>query len=194
MPCPEKFRESLIKFDVDASIIEQINTGFEQVVSSTPKKIKASYFKRAVDIMDEKVDAGKKRDILDWNACCKSGAREKASKAFARENKELPWKERLAKISEEDYMGTPVLNEDGTITVHAVYYRDGDKYACSCPNFNKLKRDYPVSKTYCFCCGGHFRFHYQIMLGLKLRVKEVVSSPLNSEGEMPCVFIMEIIG
>lgn len=33
--------------------------------------------------MDEKVDAGKKRDILDWNACCKSGAREKASKAFA---------------------------------------------------------------------------------------------------------------
>ena len=102
MPCPEKFRESLIKFDVDASIIDQINAGFEQVVSSTPKKIKASYFKRAIDIMDEKVDAGKKRDMLDWNACCKSGAREKASKAFARENKELPWKERLAKIREED--------------------------------------------------------------------------------------------
>ena len=60
MPCPEKFRESLIKFDVDASIIDQINAGFEQVVSSTPKKIKASYFKRAIDIMDEKVDAGKK--------------------------------------------------------------------------------------------------------------------------------------
>lgn len=40
MPCPEKFRESLIKFDVDASIIDQINTGFGQVVSSTPKKIK----------------------------------------------------------------------------------------------------------------------------------------------------------
>lgn len=60
MPCPEKFRESLIKFDVDASIIDQINTGFEQVVSSTPKKIKASYFKRAIDIMDEKVDAGKR--------------------------------------------------------------------------------------------------------------------------------------
>ena len=113
---------------------------------------------------------------------------------LARENKELPWKERLAKIREEDYMGTPILNEDGTITVHAVYYRDGDKYSCSCPNFNKLKRDYPVSKTYCFCCGGHFRFHYEIMLGLKLRVKEVVSSPLDSEGEKPCVFIMEIIG
>lgn len=156
MPCPEKFRESLIKFDVDASIIEQINTGFEQVVSSTPKKIKASYFKRAVDIMDEKVDAGKKRDILDWNACCKSGSREKASKAFARENKELPWKERLAKISEEDYMGTPVLNEDGTITVHAVYYRDGDKYACSCPNFNKIEKGLSCLKDLLFLLRGAF--------------------------------------
>ena len=74
----------------------------------------------------------KKRDMLDWNACCKSGAREKASKAFARENKELPWKERLAKIRKRT-IWEPPLNEDGTITVHAVYYRDGDKYACSCP-------------------------------------------------------------
>ncbi len=41
-------------------LLNQINTGFGQVVSSTPKKIKASYFKRAIDIMDEKVDAGKK--------------------------------------------------------------------------------------------------------------------------------------
>lgn len=61
---------------------------------------------------------------------------------------------KTGKIREEDYMGTPILNEDGTITVHAVYYRDGDKYACSCPNFNKLKRDYPVSKTYCFAAEG----------------------------------------
>ena len=66
-----------------------------------------------------------------------------------------------------------MLNEDGTITIHAVTYRLGEKFACACPNYNRLKRDYPVSRTYCLCCAGHFRYHYEIMLGVKLRLLSV---------------------
>ena len=39
-------------------------------------------FKQAVDIMSEQVEPQKLQDVFEWNACCKGGVREKASKAF----------------------------------------------------------------------------------------------------------------
>ena len=84
-------------------------------------------------------------------------------------------------------MGRPIRNEDGTITIHAVYYSDGEKFLCACPNYNGVKRDYGVSRNYCFCCAGHFKYHYEIMLGVKLKTLEVVSSPLDSDGKNPCI-------
>lgn len=193
MPCPEKFKESLEKFQVDEEVIKLINKGYENVVSKSPKEMKANYFQRAVDIMENKLQEEKIKEILQWNACCKSGARLKASKDFFKANKELTLEEKLNKISEVPNMGFPALNNDGTITVHAVNYKIGDKYHCACSNFSKSKADFKVSKTYCHCCGGHFLFHYEKMLGLKLKVKEVISSPLDSEGKNPCVFKLEII-
>ena len=84
-------------------------------------------------------------------------------------------------------MGEPALNGDGSITLRAVSYYDGEKFLCACPNFNGVKRDYSVSKNYCFCCAGHFKHHYEIMLGLKLKTLEIISSPLDSRGKNPCV-------
>lgn len=80
MPSPEKFIESLKMFCVEENIREQINEGFEGIVSKTPKKRKAAYFKRAIDIMTEKVDPEKLQEVFEWNACCKSGARERHQK------------------------------------------------------------------------------------------------------------------
>lgn len=193
MPCPEKFKESLEKFNVDTDTIAKINHGYEDIVSKTPKKIKAAYFKRAVDIMTEEVDAEKLQDILEWNACCKGGSREKASKAFAKENAHLSMEEKLEQIKRVPYMGYPVKNEDGTITVKAVSYSNGERYLCACPNFNRLKYDYSVSKNYCFCCAGHFKHHYEIMLGVKLKTLEIVSSPLDSNGKNPCVMKFAVL-
>jgi hypothetical protein len=70
------------------------------------------------------------------------------------------------------------------------WFVDG-KFKCACPNFNKLKDIPTVSSTYCLCCAGHFRYHYQNMLGVKLKTKEIVSSPLDSDGNNPCAFIFE---
>ena len=187
MPSLGKFQQSLEKFGVDEKVIEQINEGFGVVDSKTSKKERALYFKRAVDIMEENMEAPKLQEIFEWNACCKGGGREKASKAFAKENGHLSLEEKLELIKDVPYMGRPVRNEDGTITVHAVYYSDGEKFLCACSNFNGVKRDYSVSKKYCFCCAGHFKYHYEIMLGVKLETLEIVSSPLDSEGENPCI-------
>lgn len=192
MPSPDKFIESLEKYEVDKKIITEINEGYEDIVSGASKPQKAAYFKRAVEIMENKLEPETTQEILEYNGCCKSGAREKASKAFAKEYANLPWQERLDKIVNVPNMGKPELNKDGTITLHAVYFHDGEKFNCACPNNNKVKRDYPVSKTYCFCCAGHFKYHYDIMLGVKLNVLEIVSSPLDSEGEKPCVMRLAV--
>lgn len=187
MPCPEKFKESLELFGVEQGVISQINEGYEDISSKTSKKTKVLYFKRAVDIMKDQLDREKLQEVFEWNACCKGGAREKASKAFAKENWNLSIDEKLERVKDVPSMGKPIRNEDGTITVNAVSYHDGEKYKCACSNFNKLKFDYSVSKNYCYCCAGHFKYHYEIMLGVKLKTLEIVSSPLDSNGEYPCV-------
>jgi len=193
MPCVEKFRETLEKFNIDEKIISKINEGYENVVSKSPKKIKAAYFKRALDIMADYLDPQIIHDIFEMNACCKSGSREKASKTFAKEYAGCSLDEKLEKIKHVPYMGVPVKNDDGTITVNAVsYYRDG-RFMCACSNFNNLKYDYAVSKDYCFCCAGHFKYHYEIMLGVQLKTIEIVSSPLDSGGRDACVIKFEIM-
>lgn len=50
-----------------------------------------------------------------------------------------------------------------------------------------------VSRNYCVCCAGHFKHHYEIMLGVKLKTIEIVSSPLDSNGENPCVIKFAIV-
>ena len=187
MPCPEKFRETMKQFELPESTVRQIESGYEEITSKTNKKLTAAYFKRAIDILTEQVEPQIMIDLLAANGCCKGGAREKASKAFAKANHDKSLEEKLALIPSVPHMGRPVLNEDGSITVHAVYYSDGEKYLCACSNYHRTKRDYPVSKNYCFCCAGHFQHHYEIMLGVKLRPIEIISSPLDSEGKNPCV-------
>ncbi len=193
MPSLGKFEESLVKFNVDEKIISQINEDLGIIDSKTSKKERALYFKRAVDIMNECIEPEKFQEIFEWNACCKGGVREKASKAFAKKNANLSFEEKLELIKDVPNMGRPVRNEDGTITIYAVYYSDGEKFLCACSNYNGVKRDYSVSRNYCFCCAGHFKYHYEIMLGVKLKTLEVVSSPLDSEGKNPCIIKYTIL-
>lgn len=192
MPCPEKFKESLIEFNIHPQLVSQINAGYEELVSRSPKKIKAAYFQRAIELMDQQMSFNERYQVLDFNACCKGGAREKAVKAFIKENQQLSLAEKIQKVHMVQHMGNPTLNGDGTLTT-GIYWQVDGVYKCPCPNFNGLKDTPKVSKTYCLCCGGHFRHHYQNMLGIKLKTKEIVSSPLESGGKEPCIIVFEIV-
>ena len=195
MPSPEKFRETLAEFAVDEATVRRINAGYEDVVSKTNKKIKSAYFKQALDVMNERLPKERVQEIIEANACCKSGARLKASKEFARMNHNLPMEKRLDKISERPYMnmGTAELDSDGFLIVHAVSYRSEDRFECACPTISHVKRDYAIPREYCYCCGGHFKFHYEIMLDVKLELCSIVSSPHDTDGQEPCVFKYRIV-
>lgn len=68
MPCPEKFRETLAQLDFPQEITDRINQGFEDLVSSSPKKKKALYFKRATDILCENCDMEAVHTLYEHNA------------------------------------------------------------------------------------------------------------------------------
>ncbi|MBE6809689.1 MAG: hypothetical protein E7521_01355 [Ruminococcaceae bacterium] len=187
MPSIEKFKESLSLFRIDDNVIAQINEGYSNIDNKAPQKVRYAYFKRALDIMETQVDYEKLKEVFEWNACCKGGVRAMASNTFAKENEYLSIDERIEKIKYVSNMGSPVRNQDGTITVNAVsYWRDG-RFLCACSNCNGLNLDYKMSKNYCFCCAGHFKHHYEIMLGVALKTLEIISSPLDSDGKNPCI-------
>lgn len=193
MPCPEKFRESLKEFHMEEEIIHQVNEGYEDLVSSSPKKRRAAYFKRATDILMSNANVEDVHNLYESNACCKGGTREKASKAFAKKYAGEDYTERIKHVDEVPYMGTAVLEKDNVICVHAVHYVVSDKFSCACTNFNKSGYSEKVLKDYCYCCAGHFLHHYQIMLGVKLKTLEIVFSPLDSDGLEPCVIRFLVI-
>lgn len=196
MPSPEKFRETLDEFEVKKEIIDEMCCGFGKLSSKTSKKIKSSFFRQALEVMNEKLPSETVQEILEANACCKSGARLKNSKEFARIHANFSILDRLKLISARPYlnMGSAELDENGYLVVHAVAYHPGERFECACPTVSKIKCDAPIPREYCYCCGGHFKFHYEIMLEAKLKLVEIVSSPHDTDGEKPCAFRYEFIG
>ena len=194
MPSPEKFHETLIEYGISEDIISKIEYGYEDITTKTKKETKSKYFKQALFVMERELGLEKTKEVFEANGCCKSGARLKASKEFARINADLSIEERLAKIRKAPYMnmGSPALDENGDIIVHAVNYILEGKFSCACPTISKQTVQ-PDTKNYCYCCSGHFKFHYEIMIGCKLSVAEIVSSPLDSAGAEPCVIRYEIV-
>lgn len=194
MPSPEKFKETLIKYNVESSIIERINSGYEELVSKSSRRNKRDYFKRAMNMFDNEVSRDIVVDLMDDNGCCKShSARDKASNEFAKINANKSIEERIPLISSVKNMGVPKLTEDGKLYILAVQYFKDDQFHCACPSINTgKKKEEAVSRTYCMCCAGHFRYHYQVMLGRKLKLDSVFTSPLDSDGKEPCSFVFQI--
>lgn len=73
MPSPDKFKETLENYQVNQEIVEEIYTGLGNLKSRTDMKTKAAFFKQALEIMNTKLSKEKVKEILEANACCKSG-------------------------------------------------------------------------------------------------------------------------
>ena len=84
------------------------------------------------------------------------------------------------------------LNCDGTLSV-SWGYEDKGRYICVCPIMEKLSKSATVSITFCGCCSGHIKYHFEQDLEVKLRLIETVSSPLSSNGEKYCEHRFEIV-
>jgi hypothetical protein len=189
MPSNKKMGESMRMIGIPDEIISRFDCADQKGNRPEPKIA-------FIDLMEKLLTKDQYLAVMEREGCCKGGQRDKDCKAFGKENKDKPFTEKLSLLSNVHYIMAPRLNGVGSITVTMQGHQNGvhtGRTTCSCGSIKKLKQPFSVSKTYCGCCAGHFLYHYQNALEVKLRLKEINSSPLDSNGEQPCSFTFEVI-
>ncbi len=184
----KRLSEALETHQIAPEVVERMFAGYEGITDGSKAK-RPAFFIQAMRVMDEVLDFAARCEVRQDSGCCNGGWREKEMRRIAREYKGRSIAERIEAIRQVKWMGFPELHEDGTIS-GGVGTEGG--FDCPCPVFNGWKYAEPVPATYCLCCGGHFRYHYQIALGVKLRIKEVLSTALASQRRERCRFVYEV--
>lgn len=190
MTAVKRFRKALHELQIPAEITGQIFAGYQKISDNVKKEKRAAFFVTAIERMENLLDEDRCHEIRDACACSKGGYRLKASQKIAREYQGQSLEAKLKAISQATHMGNPVLDEHGRIIAGI---GDQGGFPCPCPVFDGVELSQAVSKTFCYCCAGHFRFHYQIALGMRLKTREVLSSALASQRTEPCRFVFEIL-
>jgi len=181
----EKLRNSLSE-NVSEEKRKYILEGYDKITDNSKKSFKSDFFINVCKKMDEVLDESEKIKIREVCACCTGGWREKAVKKINRNFSSV--EEIISALNEVTHLGFPKLNYDGTIT--AGIGPDTGCY-CACAVFNGAgltQPSFPVSKTYCYCCAGHFKYLYQFAFAKELEIVEIVSSSLESMAQKPCRF------
>jgi len=188
------FEKHLKKAGVDDAIISEIvDVPYQE--STDEKQDNVNYCAAVMEKCDELLDFDIIGEMMFHRACCKGGFRLNNARMIAREHGDKSLEEKLELLGQQKYMGHPRLNENGDIFTGYCAGGSGDGAThCSCWRFGgKFSEGGVMPTSYCLCCGGHFRFHYQKALGLKLRVKEVVTSVFDDPPDY-CSFVLEIVG
>jgi len=147
-----------------------------------------------INQMDNLLSEGQCLAIMQEQGCCKTGKPTAPHRAFGIEHKGKTLAEKVELLSNSNILHKAPchLNDDGTLSV---YWGADDlsKRSCPCGFIKKLPDGHEVPKTFCGCCGGHIRGNYQKSLGVKLRLKEIVSSSSSSGGAKRCEFLYEVV-
>ena len=191
MPSKKKMGETMRKLGISEGIISQFDCTDQNGNRPEPKI-------EFIDLMDKLLTKDQCLAVMEREGCCKGGKRDKDCKAFGKQHADKSLVEKLALMSSIEYMMAPRLNDDGSFTITMKGQATNNsvhqgKTTCSCGAIMKLEQPFTVSKTYCGCCAGHFIYHYQNALGVKLRLKEINSSPLDTNGDQPCSFTFEVV-
>lgn len=191
MPNLKKMKATMTNLKIPSEIMEQMDLDANQTGVDPYPAI------AVIDKMDELLSMEQRLAVMEQQGCCKGGKRDKECKDFGKEHADKPLEEKIKLIYMVENMISPQLNDDGTFTITWGGWQNGvheGKTTCSCGEIKKLKQPFTVSSTWCGCCGGHFLYHYQNMLKVKLKLKEINSYPLNTNGNAPCSFTFEIVG
>jgi hypothetical protein len=159
-----------------------------------------------IERMEKALDPDTLHQILDSHAC--GGGKDFITrmKKIGKEIADKTLSEKIAHINNISSDSEKViLNANNTLSVKWSFDNNG-KYKCVCGAIikpgvrvaelaleNDVTGDCAMPLSYCFCCAGSGRRHLQFQLGVELKTKEIISSPINSKGEKPCEFILEIL-
>jgi hypothetical protein len=159
-----------------------------------------SLFDKSVSIIDfiNQMDALLNKEqcysIMEEQGCFKGGKLAEPFIDFGKRYADKTLEEKVELFKKEMRNPAPCrLNADGTVSVFWEYKDEEGRYRCICRKVKKFDKSKVISLTYCACCGGHIRCHYQLAFGVGLWLKEVVSSALVSGGEKRCELLFEVV-
>ena len=191
MPKIENMLEAMRKQGIPEEIISQLP--MPRIKKPTPQEIVAF-----IEKMDKILSKEQCLAIMNEQGCNKTNKWSAMFRKWGEVHKDKTLAEKIAlfpelKASKPGYTADNIyLNDDGTITITlGVEGKKGD-WSFPCHPIKTLKPyDFPL--IYCGCCAAHVKYTHEFAFDVKLRLKEVVSSRANSDGEKPCEFIFEII-
>jgi len=182
-----KLAEQLEIAGIDREIINRIMEGGEDILRKTSPEKKADWLRVAMIRMDNLLDLPNRKAIREGCACRVGRQTTKISQGIAKDNATL--EARIAAVNKlfMVFGGGVWMQENGEVMVR--FAPEGlERYRCSC----LPKAEKALSVTYCYCCGGHLKYHMQISFGRKLDYT-VLSSALSSGGKKPCTFSFRIV-
>jgi len=188
-----EFEKSLKNAGIDDETINKIiNVSYQE--NGKKEQDNVNYFAAVMAKCDKLLDFNDIAETMSHMSCCKSGFRLENAKKIAKKYSNDTLEKKLELLGQQKYMGKPHLTENGDIyTEHCAGSGTPDDLKCSCWKFKgKIPTKGKMPSSYCLCCAGHFRFHYEKALGVKLRVKEIVSS-IFSDPPQYCSFLFEIV-
>ena len=191
MPKIEKMLETMREQGIPEETIAQLP--MPRIKKATPEEIVA--FIRGMDNVLSKEQC---LAVMNEQGCNKTNKWSAMFRKWGETHKDKSLAERIELFPElrdakPGYTVNDIhLNDDGTITFVMGLGSKKGVWSCPCHPIKALKPyDFPL--TYCGCCAAHVRYTHEFALGVKLRLKEVVSSKANSDGEKPCEFVYDIV-
>ncbi len=174
------------KAGIKQETIDKIMEGGENILRKTSPAKKADWMREAMLRMNKILDLKTRKAVREACACRLTGRPLKASQAIARENKSLEDRIKAVNKAFSVFGGCVRMQENGEVLVRFAPEGLGH-YRCACLR----GADKPLPVTYCFCCGGHVKYHLQISLGRELDYA-IRSTALSSGGKLPCTFSLRI--
>ena len=177
-----KLAENLEKNNIDKEIIGRIMFDGDKIKQTDTNEKKSEWFYDAMARMDNELSESIRYKIRQACACCLGGKRNIVCKEINKKYTSVEEKIEAANNSKLVFGNGVKIISPGK---YEVSFFPDEWEEKKCPCIKDLKKE--MSLTYCYCCGGHVRYHLETVLGKKLRVK-VLETALTTLSKKSCRF------
>jgi hypothetical protein len=186
----ENLNKSLIQYGVDDNIRKKIMENGELIKATTSPNQKIEWLSKAMQKMDELIeDVDLRKNIRQCCACSLSGKRYEICKEYNKKY-ETP-EEKINALNDIHFGGGHEIKIIAKGKYQVTYF-DPNQTEFKCVCIKNVTKKVNISKTYCYCGGGHNKYFLEMLFGKKLNV-EMISSALTSMGKKNCIFVLEEI-
>jgi hypothetical protein len=178
----QKLADSLEANKIKKTIINKIMINGNTIKQTDKNEKKAKWFYNAMIVMDNELDDETRKKVRQDCACCLGGKRHELC---VRINKNYETTEKRIEVANQTKLvfgnGVRILSKGK----YEVSFFPEKMESKMCPCLKGL--DETMTITYCYCCGGHVKYHLETVLGKKLSVK-VLETVLSTNGRKGCRF------